>query len=46
MNKDYSIIIPSNRDHLKDELIDYLKNIGEDNPYNIHIYENCIIKSS
>ena len=30
MNKDYTIIIPSNRDALKDELITYLKNIGEE----------------
>lgn len=30
MNKDYTIIIPSNRDALKDELITHLRNIGEE----------------
>lgn len=30
MDKDYTIIIPSNRENLKDELIVHLKNIGEE----------------
>jgi len=53
MNKDYSIIIPSNRDHLKDELIDYLKNIGEESIWkNGHGYpsfskliNDCVVES-
>jgi hypothetical protein len=30
MNKDYTIIIPSNRDTLKDELISHLRSMGEE----------------
>ena len=54
MNKNYSIIIPSNRDNLKDELINHLKNIGEEPIWkNGHGYpsfskliNDCIIEST
>lgn len=53
MNKDYTIIIPSNRDSLKDELINHLKNIGEEPIWkNGHGYpsfskliNDCVIES-
>lgn len=54
MNKDYSIIIPSNRESLKDELISHLKDIGEDPIWkNGHGYpsfskliNDCIVEST
>jgi hypothetical protein len=53
MNKDYTIIIPSNRDSLKDELITHLRNIGEEPVWkNGHGYpsfskliNDCVIES-
>lgn len=54
MNKNYSIIIPSNRDQLKDQLINHLKDLGEESIWkNGHGYpsfskliNDCVIESS
>lgn len=53
MNKDYTIIIPSNRDSLKDELIVHLTNMGEEPVWkNGHGYpsfskliNDCVVES-